>query len=214
MGAFTSVELHDKLRDGIEEEALEEKKTKVPDEIQKASTPEIDICAGAVDGILIWTIKPTVDECNFLGVCQKKFLCDWKNKIGLNYQAVSDARGRFLDISIVYGGASSDCLTFERSNLFGQLNNGMLAEGLCLLGDNAYLNSPFMDIPYQNVSSGSRDDYNFYHSQLRIRVECAFVIFTERWAILRLHWSMPWPSCTIFALTFKKHSPVKCSNTI
>ncbi|KAG7347942.1 DDE superfamily endonuclease [Nitzschia inconspicua] len=61
----------------------------------------------------------------------------------------------------------------------------MLAEGLCLFGDNAYLNSPFLAIPYQNVGPGTKDDYNFYHSQLRIRVECAFGIFTERWAILR-----------------------------
>ncbi|KAG7363561.1 DDE superfamily endonuclease [Nitzschia inconspicua] len=85
---------------------------------KKASTPGIDICAGAVDGILIWTNKPTVDECNFLGVGQKKFLCGRKHKFGLNCQAVSDARGRFLDISIVYGGATSDCLAFERSKLF------------------------------------------------------------------------------------------------
>jgi len=42
-----------------------------------------------------------------------------------------------------------------------------------------------MVTPYANVSSGSKDDYNFYHSQLRIRVECAFGMLVGRWGILR-----------------------------
>jgi hypothetical protein len=39
-----------------------------------------------------------------------------------------------------------------------------------LFGDNAYLNSSFMATPYPNVSidpaKKTKDDYNFYHSQL------------------------------------------------
>jgi len=31
----------------------------------------------------------------------------------------------------------------------------------------------------------TKDDYNFYHSQLRIRVECAFGMLAQRWGILR-----------------------------
>ena len=67
-----------------------------------------------------------------------------------------------------------------------------------------------MATPYSNVSSGSKDNYNFYHSQvsfqrvfslfwtesncffakknctqLRIRVECAFGMLVQRWGILR-----------------------------
>lgn len=64
----------------------------------------------------------------------------------------------------------------------------MLAEGLCLFGDNAYINKPYMATPYINQDRGafgSRDNYNYYHSQVRIRIECAFGIFTERWGILR-----------------------------
>ena len=61
----------------------------------------------------------------------------------------------------------------------------MLADDLCLFGDNAYLNSSFMATPYVNTSSGDRDAYNFYFSQLRIRIECAFGMFVHRWALLR-----------------------------
>ena len=38
---------------------------------------------------------------------------------------------------------------------------------------------------FPGLSSGSKDAYNFYHSQLRIRIECAFGRLTQRWGILR-----------------------------
>ena len=44
-----------------------------------------------------------------------------------------------------------------------------------------------MATPYPNNSSYNRerDAYNFYHSQLRIRIECAFGILTQRFGFLR-----------------------------
>lgn len=162
-----------------------EEQMKIADGFQKVSTSGFATCAGAIDGILIWTLKPTVVDAKALGIGQKKFLCSRKHKFGLNCQAVSDAHGRFLDISIIYGGSSSDCLAFEKSSLHSRLQDGVLKEGLCLFGDNAYINSMFMATPYSNVKEGSRDNYNFYHSQLRIHVECAFGMLTQRWGILR-----------------------------
>ena len=47
-----------------------------------------------------------------------------------------------------------------------------------LFGDNAYLNSFNIATPYSGVSNNpdkfAEDNYNFYHSQLHIHVECAF----------------------------------------
>ncbi len=68
---------------------------------------------------------------------------------------------------------------------YKQLTSGLLAPGLVLFGDNAYINSSFMATPFPNVSAGCKDDYNFYHSQLRIRVECAFGMLVHCWGILR-----------------------------
>ena len=43
-----------------------------------------------------------------------------------------------------------------------------------------------MAAPYSNVNAADdRDHYNFYHSQLRINIECAFGILVNRWGILR-----------------------------
>ena len=135
-----------------------------------ASKVKFDCCAGAIDGILIWMHKPSLKEADGAGVGQKKFLCGRKNKFGLNCQAVCDVRGRILDISITYGGSSSDCLAFEASNLHKRLEDGLLADGLVIFGDNAYLNTKFMATPYPKIAGRdqdrNRDNYNFYHLQV------------------------------------------------
>ncbi len=46
-----------------------------------------------------------------------------------------------MDISIMYGGALTDCLAFEGSGVNEELEAGLLHEDLVLFGDNAYLNS-------------------------------------------------------------------------
>lgn len=65
-----------------------------------------------------------------------------------------------------------------------------MKDGHVLFGDNAYLNTQYMATPYANVHGNekekSKDDYNFYHSQLRIRVECAFGMLVQRWGLLRM----------------------------
>jgi hypothetical protein len=59
-----------------------------------------------------------------------------------------------------------------------------------LFGNNAYLNTAYMATPFTNVAGdpnrAAEDNYNFYHSQLRIRVECAFGMLVQRWGILRM----------------------------
>lgn len=151
----------------------------------KVSAASFDCCAGAIDGILIWIHKPSKKDCIEAGCSSGKFFCGRKKKFGLNCQAVCDVRGRILDMSILYPGSTSDCLAFEGMSLFQKLEEGMLAPGLCLFGNNAYLNTQYMATPYSAVSGGTKDAYNFYHSQLRIRIECAFGMLTHRWGMLR-----------------------------
>jgi hypothetical protein len=157
---------------------------------EKASSVGFNVCAGAVDGILIWMQKPNVNEAKRVGVDQKKFLCGCKHTFGLNCKAVADVNGKILDISVVYGASAADCVAFEASDLHARLEDGLLKNGYILFGNNAYLNSFFMATPYSNVSGNpnkkSEDNYNFFHSQLRIRVECAFGMLVARWGILRM----------------------------
>ena len=98
--------------------------------------------------------------------------------------AVSDERGQLLEISIIFGGSSADSVAFHASDLYNRLLSGLLTDGYVLFGDNAYINSKFMATPYPNVLGGSKDNYNFFHLQLCIRVECAFGMLVKRWGIL------------------------------
>ena len=63
-------------------------------------------------------------------------------------------------------------------------------ERFVLFGDNAYLNTSYMATPFPNVSGNENmkymDNYNFYHSQLRIQIECAFGMLVQKWGILRM----------------------------
>jgi hypothetical protein len=153
---------------------------------RRKSAANFDCCAGAIDGILVWIHKPSQEECTKAGCSDGKFFCGRKHKFGLNCQAVCNSRGKLLDMSsIIYPGSTSNCLAFEGVSLYSRLENGLLAPGLCLFGDNAYLNSVYTATPYSKVSGGSKDAYNFYHSQLQINIECFFGMFTHRWAILR-----------------------------
>ena len=189
-----------------------EKQHEIAAGFQKVSAARLNCCAGAIDGILIWITKPSEEQCEKVGCSEAKFFCARKHKFGMNCQAICDVRGRFLDVSILYPGSTSDCLAFEGMALFTKLENCLLAPGLCSFGDNAYINCHFMATPFSGTAGGSKDAYNFYHSQLRFRIECAFGILTSRWAILRkalpanitikeeLHWWWHWQDSTIFAL--------------
>ena len=163
----------------------------------KSPAAEFDCCVGCIDGILIWSHKPTKEECAKVGVSELKFFCGRKHKYGLNLQAVCDHKKRFLDLSINFGAASSDHMAFLVSHLKEKLSTpGFLADGLCLFGDNAYVNTEYMATPYPNVGSDQkRDAYNFYHSQVRINIECAFGMLTQRWGFLRKqapqHYTIP-----------------------
>jgi hypothetical protein len=102
----------------IEYPADHNKQRQIASAFCNASTISFSSCAGAIDGILIWIAKPNEIDAAKCGVGRKKSFCGQKNKFGLNCRAVSNCRSRFLDISILYGGSSSNCIAFEESNAF------------------------------------------------------------------------------------------------
>ncbi len=148
---------------GIEYPASEIAQLKIAEEFEKVSEVKFNNCAGAIDGILIWILKPSVEDANDAGCGQRKFFGGRKGKFGFNCQAVSDIRGRILDLLIELPGASLDCIAFEGSCLYERLEGGFfLKNGLVLYGDNAYINTRYMATPFPNLSSGSKDDYIFF----------------------------------------------------
>ena len=163
-----------------------DKQREIATHFASKSSMNFENCVGCVDGILIWTSKPSKPILLRAGLGVIKFFCGRKKRFGLNMQAICDHKLRFLDIDIAHPASTSDYLAFATSPICKLLEKpGFLADGLSIYGDNAYVNAPYMVTPFKAVSSGVRDAYNFFQSQLRINIECAFGVLVNRWGILR-----------------------------
>ncbi|KAL3797105.1 hypothetical protein HJC23_000443, partial [Cyclotella cryptica] len=105
-----------------------------------------------------------IKEAKKASVDQNKFLGVDKNKFGIKFQAV---------------GASADCLAFEANDLQHPLKDGLMKkdsdkEMFGLFSDNAHLNTSYTATLFPYTSGipemKSKDNYNFYHSYLCIRI--------------------------------------------
>jgi hypothetical protein len=142
-------------------------------------------CVAAVDGMLVWTNKPS-EKTDDMGIGPLKFFNGRKKKFGLQMQGVCGPNKKFLDVTCCHPGSSSDFTMWLDSDLRTKLEtDGFLKEGLQLYGDNAYVNTHYMVSPFKQVSDGPKDAFNFYHSQLRITVEGAFGMLVHKWGCLR-----------------------------
>ena len=143
---------------------------------------------GAIDGILIWILKPSRKECDVAGCQEASFKCSRKDKFGINMQAICDYKFRIRWIDLSWPGNSSDYMAWTTSHLYQEVDNDpwqFIIPGMTLLGDSAYTRSSFMSVPFKNNVTADKDAFNFYQSQLRITVEQTFGILVHRWAILR-----------------------------
>ena len=114
-------------------------------------------CVGCIDGMLVWTHQPTLKDCKAVGISQSKFWCFQKSKYGLNFQAICDVELCFLDICIRFAGASSDLLAVKTSNIKDLLDKGLLKPGLCIFGNNAYVNGFYTATPFLGLKRGQQE---------------------------------------------------------
>ena len=139
--------------------------------LSKCKGPRFDTCIAAIDGMLLWTERPTEAMCELAKCGPRKFFCGRKHKYGLNLQGVCDYESRFLEVSIFHPASVADFLAFQKMQLYHNLETvpDYLAEGLCIFGDAAYVNNRHFATPFKSVSAGPRDAYNYFHSSVRKR---------------------------------------------
>ena len=166
-----------------------EEQREIAEEFRKKSGADFDCIIGAIDGLLIWTLKPTLKLCRMMQCGEAQFKCSRKDKFGLNMQAICDHELKFRWVEIKWPGCSSDFMAWCTSSLCHQMENNhvtnILLEGMSLAGDNAYVKTMTMSVPLKGERQGYDDAYNFYLSQLRITIERAFSVLVHRWSILR-----------------------------
>ena len=158
------------------------------------SGAEFDKIVLAIDGMLVWTIQPTVAECEYLKIGARMFHCYRKDKYGYLLMAGCDHETKFRWKDIKHPAACSDYLAWMSSSVGRKLeydDSDLILPGHSIAGDNAFVENMTMStpIPSTNISE-IEDAYNFYLSQLRITIERAFGILVHRWGVMRRPLSM------------------------
>ena len=140
-------------------------------------------CIGCIDGWLCEIRMPASHE---VGRVQSFFSGHYA-RYGINVQACCDFLSRFTAFSANCPGGMGDALAFQKWKLSTIIDK--IDGPYYLIGDNGYVQSakvmtPFNKIELQ-VQKKSRDAYNFYLSQLRIRIEMAFGLLVSKWRVLK-----------------------------
>ena len=138
-------------------------------------------CVGAVDGLLLRTRAPASAHVGNV----RSFYSGHYKSYGHNIQAVCDSQCRFVFMAANSPGGSNDAAAYRNTTLPGYVSN--LPAGKFIVGDNAYTCSENLLTPF---SGGARinkkhDVYNFYLSQMRIRIECTFGRCVNKWRLFK-----------------------------
>jgi hypothetical protein len=134
---------------------------------------------GAIDGLLVKIRCPWKSEVGM----PRTFFCR-KGFFALSVQAVCDARKRFIFVSMDMPGSTHDARVFTMSALWEAIQLGYISQGFYLLGDAAYRGIQHILTPFIGNQTADESVFSFYHSSLRMCVECSFGILVARWGIL------------------------------
>jgi hypothetical protein len=136
-------------------------------------------CVGAIDGLLIKTKCPGKQETNK----PRDYKSGHYKRYGLNAQVVCDRKLRIIFASIMCPGKTNDVNAYRHSKISDLIE--ALPAGYFVVGDNAYVNSDHLLVPYpgENIPD-DEDAFNFFLSQLRIRVENTFAQLVAKWGVL------------------------------
>lgn len=139
-------------------------------------------CVGAIDGFFLPTQCPTKKE---VYGDQVAYYSGHYKSHGINIQTVCDSKLRFIYFGVVGKGSTNDAYAYVSTQIDKVLCQ-FPAGKMYFVGDAAYPLSEQLITPYTGIHrhNQAKDSYNFYHSQLRIRIEMAFGYLTSKWSIL------------------------------
>jgi hypothetical protein len=138
-------------------------------------------CAGVVDGYLLRIKVPAKEEVKNV----RSFFSGHYQCYGVNIQAAADHHSRFIHFSFAAPGVTGDRDAIKQCSLFDLVES--LPRGVCVIGDAAYQPTEHMVPVYQGADKlcAKYDNFNFFASQCRIRVEMAFGMMQSKWGILQ-----------------------------
>jgi hypothetical protein len=135
-------------------------------------------CVSVIDGYHLQIQTPSKKEVRNV----RSFFSGHYQTHGLNIQAACDHHCRFTFLGVAGPGVMGDRDAIKMVKL------GSLVEGLpglyCVIGDCAYTASEHLIPIYRGEMAQRNDNFNFFASQLRIRIEMAFGLMVKKWGIL------------------------------
>jgi DDE superfamily endonuclease len=147
-------------------------------------------CVGAVDGYLLAINTPWKMHAKNV----RSFFSGHYQRYGINIQACCDSDCRFTFLGVGGLGVTHDRNGVKDSGLFDLIEK--LPTGYVVIGDSAYQPTEKM-VPIFGGDLALRkdnDNFNYFASQLRIRIEMAFGLMTKKWGILHCPLSNALPS--------------------
>lgn len=140
----------------------------------------ITYCVGAIDGYLL-PIK--VPSKTVVGNVSSYYSGHYA-RYGLNVQAICNSHCRFTFLSAQSPGSVNDRVAYEHCKVSNIVES--LPYDFAVVADAAYAASEHCLPMYYGTSrkKAKYDNYNYYASQLRIRIEMAFGMMTRKWMIL------------------------------
>jgi DDE superfamily endonuclease len=137
-------------------------------------------CVAVVDGYHLQIQTPSKKEARNV----KSFFSGHYQTYGVNVQASCDHNCKFSFLGVAGPGVLGD------REAINQIRLGKLVEELpglyCAIGDCAYTPTEHL-VPIfrgEHALSPRNDNFNFFASQLRIRIEMAFGLMVKKWGIL------------------------------
>lgn len=144
----------------------------------------MNVIVGAVDGYLLKCIAPSSKE---VGNVRSYYSGNYKCH-GVNVQAACDAHTRFTFIGVMGPGVMSDRDAIQQGRLHSMIEE--LPLGYAVIGDAAYEPTDRLValFGWDAAKVPRNDNFNFYGSQCRIRIEMAFGVMQQKWGVLQRPW--------------------------
>jgi hypothetical protein len=159
-----------------------EKIQKAADSFKQHSTNGVlDGCVACMDGLLLQIQTPNSYETGNV----KAYFSGHYQTYGINVQAACDSQCRFVFAALAAPGGTNDIAAFRKTKLHDIA--AKLPLGKYIIGDNAYICTEHILTPFpgEQKKQAHKDAYNFYISQLRVRIELAFGRLVSKWRIFR-----------------------------
>lgn len=148
----------------------------------RSSSGILQGCIGAINGWLCPIRVPRKRECGRV----ISFFSGLYQRYGLNVQACADHNSKITAFSVSCPGGMNDARAYRRWGLSEAVLK--FPSSYYVVADNAYTQSVSVMTPFNRVQAEGdieKDSYNYFLSQLRIRVEVAFGLLVNQWRILK-----------------------------